>query len=743
MKVAKILFAAALTALTMTGCQNNKDNNDMENPFLVESPLPHGATQFDKIRLEHYRPAFEAGIEEQNREIDAIVNNPEAPTFENTIVALDRSGRLLDRVGNIFYNLLECNGTDEMHALSEELQPMMSQHSLDISLNEGLFARIQQVWEMYQGCTVQDAQCTVDGSAADSANSASSIVNPAPLTTEQYRLLKDTYESYMRAGATLQGEARDRWREVSAQLDSLTLVFGQNVQKATAAWSYQLNPDTDLEGLPGFVAEALKQKDYKIGLNATDYRPFMTYSSRRDLREMLYRAYNARCVGGEFDNTDNIRHIAALRQEKADLLGFETFAHLRLGNTMAHTPEAVNGLLGQLLDAYKQPALNEVKEVADFAKKKDGITDLQPWDFSYYSELLKTEKYNVNDALIKPYLPLERVKEGVFGLAGRLYGVTFHKLDVPVYYDEVECFEVLDKDSTYLGLLYTDFFPRDTKRPGAWMTEFKGQWREADGTDSRPHVSIVMSFSKPIGQPGDSTYTPALLTYDEATTFLHEFGHSLHGLLTKCNYRSLSGTSVAHDFVELPSQFNENFMGKKEFLDTFAADYKTGEQIPQELIDRLHEAQTYHAAYACVRQLSFGMMDMKFHMLGKGVQADDSREITARFPELQNVEQFEADAMAPTQVLPRVEGGMMAPTFTHIFSGGYAAGYYGYKWAEVLDADAFAVFEKEGLFNPETAGRFRHLLESGDTVDPAELYRQFKGSDPDIKALMRRDGIIK
>ena len=708
----------AVTAFTLASCTDRNANNDMENPFLVESTLPHGAFPFDKLKNEHYKPAFEAGIEEHNKEIDAIVNNPEAPTFENTIAALDYSGGLLNRVAGIFYNLHECDGTDEMLALGEELQPMMSQHSLDISLNEKLFERIQQVWN-------------------DNADPKTTS-----LTTEQYRLLKDTYESYVRSGATLKGEKRERWRQVSAELDSLTLVFGQNVQKATGTWKYQLNPETDLAGLPGFVTEALKQKDYQIGLLATDYRPFMTYSSRRDLRELLYKAYNSRCVGGEFDNTENIRKIATLRQEKADLLGYETFADLRLTNTMAHTPNAVNSLLNQLLKAYKQPALNDVKEVAAFAAK-DGVKNLMPWDFSYYSEKLKAEKYNVSDAQVKPYLSLEKVKKGVFGLAERLYGVTFHKIDVPVYNEAAECFEVLDADSSYLGLLYTDFFPREVKRPGAWMTEFKGQWREKDGTDSRPHIQIVMSFSKPIGQPGDSTYVPALLTYDECTTFLHEFGHSLHGLLTKCTYKGQSGTNVAHDFVELPSQFNENFMREKEFLDTFAADYQTGEKIPQDLVDRIQDASNFQAAYACVRQLSFGMLDMQFHTLGKGNVGGNSNEITARFPQLQDIEQFEADAMAPTQVLPRVDGSMMATSFTHIFSGGYAAGYYGYKWAEMLDADAFAVFQKEGLFNPDTAKRFRHLLESGDTVDPAELYRQFKGADPDINALMRRDGIIK
>lgn len=727
MKLNRFLTAAAAALLALSACQTNTNSN-MQNPFLVESTLPHGAFPFDQLQLEHYKPAFEEGIRQHNEEINAIVVNRATPTFENTIEALDRSGMLLNRVSSIFYNLLECDGTDEMQKLSEELQPMMSEHSLSISLNETLFQRVQEVWNRYQDSTMWNT-----------------------LSVSQQRLLKDTYNGYVRSGATLQGEARERWRVVSAQLDSLTLAFGQNVQKATAAWTYKLNPETDLAGLPEFVSSALKDNDYTLTLLAPSYRPFMTYSSRRDLREMLYKAYNQRCVGGEFDNTDNIRQIATLRQERAELLGYDTFADFQLENKMAHTPAAVTGLLNQLLNAYIKPAKAEVAEVEAFAAKYEGHTlegGLQPWDFSYYSELLQTEKYNFNDALIKPYLPLEQVKAGVFGLAGRLYGVKFQKIDVPVYNPEAECFEVLDGDGSYLGLLYTDFMPRTTKRPGAWMTEFKGQWEEVNENnevvaDSRPHIQIVMSFSKAIGQPGDSTYVPALLTYDEATTFLHEFGHSLHGLLTKCHYASQSGTSVTRDFVELPSQFNENFMREKEFLDTFAADYKTGEKIPQDLIDRLQAAQNYHAAYACVRQLSFGMLDMAAHTLGKGNTTDSQAEISKRYPQLANVEKFEADAMAPTQVLPTVEGCMMATSFTHIFSGGYAAGYYGYKWAEVLDADAFSVFQQEGIFNPETAKRFRHILESGDTEDPAKLYRDFKGGDPDIKALMRRDGIIK
>lgn len=699
----------------------------MNNPFFEEWTENHGAIPFDKITIDDYKPAILEGMAQQRKEIDAIANSTEIPTFENTIEALEQSGKLLNKTLGVCYNLLECDGTDEMQALSQEMQPLLSEHNLAISLNEKLFDRVQYLWEEYKARGFEG------------------------LTPVQQRLLKDHYEGYLKAGATLQGAARERWREIAAELDSLTLAYGQNVQKGTAAWKYQLDPEKgDLAGLPDFVAEGLKENGYVLTLLAPSYRPFMQYSSRRDLREMLYKAYNARCTEGEFDNTDNVRRIALLRQERAELLGFQSFADMQLTDRMAKTPEAVNGLLNQLLDAYKKPAQKDVKEVADYAKKMDGIKDFMPWDFSYYSEKLKTDKYNFNDAQIKPYFALENVKKGVFGLAGTLYGLTFNKIDVPVYNPDVECFEVLDKDSTYLGLLYTDFFPRETKRPGAWMTEFDGQYIDPkSGADHRPIIQIVMSFTKPVGVEGQEGYMPSLLTYDEVETFLHEFGHSLHGLLTKCQYPSQSGTSVARDFVELPSQFNENFLSKKEWLDTFAKDWQTGEAIPQELIDRLTRAQNYLAAYLCVRQLSFGMLDMAYHSLGrtdaaKGIQvADVEKPSLERFPALNNIEKFEKVAMAPTQVLPVVDGSMMSTAFTHLFSGGYAAGYYGYKWAEVLDADAFAVFEKEGLDNPDTAARFRHLLESGDTVDPAELYRQFKGADPSIEALMKRDGIIK
>ena len=716
-----------MAAAMLTGCSKHEN---MNNPFFEDWTANHGAIPFDQIKTEHYKPAFMRGIEEEDQEIAAIADNAEAPTFENTIEALEYTGQLLQKVSGIFYNIVECDGTDEMLALAEELQPITSEHYLNISLNEKLFKRVQCVWDEYK--------------AKDFAG----------LTTEQQRLLKNRYEGYLKAGATLQGEARKRWRDVSSELDSLSLAYGQNVQKATGEWSYKLDPETDLEGLPDFYRETLRENDYVLKLLAPSYRPFMQYSSRRDLRRMAYEAYNKRCTEGQYDNTDNCRRIALLRQEKADLLGFETFADMRLTNTMAKTPEAVNNLLSQLLEAYRPTALNDIAEIADYAKH-DGIDTLMPWDFSYYSEKLKTEKYNFNDAQIKPYFSLEKVKKGVFGLATNLYGVTFRKLDVPVYNDDVECFEVLDRDSSYLGLLYTDFFPRETKRPGAWMTEFRGQYKktitnaagQTEEVEQRPIVQIVMSFSKHIGRPGDEGYTPSLLTYDEAETFLHEFGHSLHGLLTKCHYPSQAGTSVAHDFVELPSQFNENFLGKKEFLDTFAADWQTGEAIPQELIDRLHRAETYLAGYSCLRQLSFGMLDMKFHSLGARnaakPQVADIEKPGEKYPQLDNIEQFEQEAMAPTKLMEHMEGTMMCTSFTHIFSGGYAAGYYGYKWAEVLDADAFAVFEREGLSNPETAKRFRHLLESGDTVDPSELYRQFKGDDPTIEALMRRDGIVK
>ncbi len=691
----------------MTYFSENMQNSTStrQNPFLTAAfGTPYEAVPFNEIDLSHYLPAVKAAILEQEHEIALITQTDDVPTFANTIEALERSGNALERVCNVFFNLLECCSTPEMMQLSEEIQPLLSEHHNNIMLNEPLFARIRQVW--IQRDTLE-------------------------LTPEQRMLLKETYESYERNGATLPAERRERWRQINSELDSLTLLFGQNALKATQAYRLHITDEADLAGLPEFLIKALAEEAERNGLTgwlvtlqAPSYRPFMTYSARRPLREQLYRAFGGRAANGEYSNLETIGKIVSLRLEKARMMEKENFAEYRLQNTMAKTVDGVDSLLHRLLQAYIEPARKDVEEVRQFAQEREGAEfELQPWDFAYYSELLKKEKYAVNDELLKPYFPLEQVKAAVFGLARTLYGITFSRNEsIPKYHEEVEVYEVRDADGSYLGLFYADFFPRATKQAGAWMTEFKNQWTEAGGHDSRPHVSIVTNFTRPTQD------APSLLTYDEVGTFLHEFGHALHGLLTRCTYASLSGTHVAHDFVELPSQFMENYLNQRPFLDSFARHYETGEPIPEEWISRIQDARNFQAGYLCIRQLTFGFLDMAYH--------------TVREPLSMPVADFEQAAIEPTRLLPKVTGTMISPSFSHIFAGGYAAGYYGYKWAEVLDADAFDVFLRHGIFDAETAAGFRKLLESGGTVEPDVLYRNFKGGEPDIQALMHRDGIL-
>ncbi len=694
-----------------TGCSEKQ--NEMNNPLLAEWTLPYSAVPFDRIKNSDYIPALKEAIRMHDAEIDAITDNPDAPTFANTVEAYEASGRMLDRVESIFFNLVECMADDEMMALSEEFQNLASDHSNNVSLNEKLFRRIQTVWEE------QDKYS---------------------LSLEQQRLLKKIRDGFVRNGALLEGDAREEFRKVSTELDSLTLAFGQNTLKATNAFRLNLTDSADVAGIPEFALQAMKedaekdgQQGWTVTLKAPSYGPFMTYADRRDLREKVYKAYNTRAVGGEFDNSANIVRITALRLRLAQLLGYKNFAEYQLENKMAHNVRTVDDFLAKLHQAYIGAAEKDVRDVENYARQQlgDPAFRIQPWDFSYWNEKLKTERYAVNDELLKPYFPLEAVKEGVFGLANRLYGLTFTPNDqLPKYHPEVVIYEVRDAEDKFMGLFYADFFPRATKRGGAWMTEFKAQWTEPDGTDSRPLISICTNFTKPTSDK------PSLLTFDEVETFLHEFGHSLHGLLTRCHYASLSGTNVAHDFVELFSQFNENFGTEKEFLDTFAAHYQTGEKIPQEYIDRIRNSRNYLAAYYCIRQLSFGMLDMNWHTITEPIRVDDGDTVST-------VVRFEHTSNIPTRVLPAVDGCAMCTGFTHLFSGGYAAGYYGYKWSEVLDADAFSVFQKEGIFNPEPARRFKKMLQSGDTVDPADLYREFRGGDYTLDAIMRRDGIIK
>lgn len=681
-------------------------NIQAQNPFFSEYKTPHGTPPFDLIKNEHYEPAFEKGMKEQNVEIDQIINNPEIPTFANTIEAYEKSGELLSRVSSVFFNLLSAESDDEMMEISQRMSPKLSDHGNNISLNEKLFAKVKAVYDKR---------------------------NDSGLTPEQIRLTEKIYEGFENRGVTLSAKDKETYKALSSELSKLTLNFGQNALKESNKFEMLLTDEADLDGLPQSVRDAAvakaKGKDkegWMFDLSAPSYIAFMKYSKRRDLREKLYMAYNTKCVaGGEFDNQENVRQIANTRLKIAQLLGYPDYATFTLRNKMAKNKDGVNNLLNNLYDAFEERAKEDVADVQKFASKYEGkdIT-LQPWDWAYYSEKLQDDKYDLNDEMVRPYFELENVKKGVFGLATDLYGVTFKKnTDIPVYQSEVEAFDVFDEKGQYIAVLFTDFHPRAGKRQGAWMTEYKGQYTE-NGKDSRPHVSIVMNFTRP------TETEPALLSFDEVETFLHEFGHALHGMLTACNYETLSGTNVARDFVELPSQVMENWLTEKEYLDRFAKHYKTGEAIPAALVQKLVDASNFNAGYLCYRQLSFGYLDMAWHTLQTPYEGD--------------VKDFERKAMAGTALLPVADGANMSASFGHIFSGGYAAGYYSYKWSEVLDADAFAAFKENGIFNKETAESFRkNVLEKGNTEDPMELYVKFRGHEPTIDALLERSGVKK
>lgn len=677
-----------------------------QNPFFSAYKTPYDTPPFNKIKNEHYEPAIEKGIAEHQAEVNKIVMIRAVPTFENTIVPLEESGKLLSRVTSVFFNLLSSESNDEMMEIAQRIQPKLSEHSNSITLNEGLFQKVK---------TVYDKRLESN------------------LTPEQIRLVEKTYRGFENSGATLVGKDRDTYKELSTKLSQLTLDFGQNALKESNKFEMLLTDEADLAGLPQMVKDAAAAKakakgkeGYMFDLSAPSYIAFMKYSTRRDLRQKLYMAYNTKCVaGGEFDNQENVKEIAKTRMQIANLLGYTDYATYTLRNKMAKDKEHVYGLLDDLFSAYAQAAREDVKMVEGFAVGMEGkAIDLQPWDWSFYSEKLKDAKYSVSDELVRPYFELENVKKGVFGLATDLYGITFKKnTKIPVYHPEVEAFDVLDENGKFLAVLYTDFHPREGKRQGAWMSEFKGQYVEK-GKDSRPFVTIVMNFTRP------TETEPALLTFDEVETFLHEFGHALHGMLTKCTYETLSGTNVLHDFVELPSQIMENWLTEKEYLDKFAVHYKTGEKIPADLVKKLVDAANYNAGYLCYRQLSFGYLDMAWHTLQQPYTGD--------------VISFERKAMDKTALLPVVEGTNMSTSFSHIFAGGYAAGYYGYKWAEVLDADAFALFKQTGIFNKDTARSFReNILEKGNTEEPMILYVKFRGQEPTVNALLERNGIKK
>lgn len=677
---------------------------DAQNPFFSKYKTPYETPPFDKIKNGHYLPAFEKGVKEHQAEIDKIIGNKDVPTFKNTIEPYEQSGELLSKVSSVFFNLLSAESDDEMMDISQKVSPLISEHFNNINLNDDLFKRVKVVYDKRM---------------------------EAGLTPEQIRLVEKIYEDFENKGATLNTADKEIYRKLSGDLSQLTLNFGQNVLKESNKFEMLLTDKADLEGLPQSALDAAvakaksKSKEgYLFDLSAPSYIAFMKYSSRRDLREKLYRAYNTKCVvGGEFDNQENVRKIVETRLKTANLLGYNDYATYSLRDKMAKNKEGVYGLLNQLLSAYELSARNDVKEVQGFAIGMEGkAVEVQPWDWSYYSEKLKDAKYELNDEMVRPYFELENVKKGVFGLATDLYGLTFKKNSkIPVYHPEVEAFEVFDGAGKFMAVLYTDFHPRDGKRQGAWMTEYKGQYIR-NGKDSRPHVSIVMNFTRP------TETGPALLTFDEVETFLHEFGHALHGMLTDCTYETLSGTNVARDFVELPSQVMENWLTQKEYLDKFAAHYKTGETMPAELVQKLVDASNFIAGYLCYRQLSFGFLDMAWHTLAQPYAGD--------------IKDFERRAMASTAVLPVVEGTNMSTSFNHIFAGGYAAGYYSYKWSEVLDADAFALFKKNGIFDRETATSFRrNVLEKGNTEDPMSLYIKFRGQEPNVDALLERNGL--
>lgn len=679
--------------------------NEHLNPFFSEFDTPHGTPPFDRINTDHYEEAILRGIEIARSEIDAIAENRESPTFGNTIVALDRAGADLNRVLNVFFPLNSALSDDRMMEITNRITPLLSDYSTSIILNEALWHRVKDVYEHRDSMTELD--------------------------TEDKMLLQNTYDSFALSGANLQGDDRETFRRLKAELSRLTTIFGQNVLRELNTYEIWLSAD-DLGGLPEAATEAAalaaeekgRKGEYLFTLEAPVYLQFMKYSDRRDLRERMYRLYSGRNISGKYSNIDVMMQIAETRRQIARLLGAGTYAEHATRKSMAENPGNVMNLLESLRDAYR-PALDaEMAELTGFASETEGKTiELMPWDYSYYSNKLKNSKYSYDEQAMRPYFRLDKVIDGVFGLATRLYGLRFRENpDIQVYHPDVKAFDVTDSDGTFVGVIYTDFFPRPTKRAGAWMTDFAPQMVDAAGKNHRPIVTIVMNFTKPTADK------PSLLTPYEVETFLHEFGHALHGLLSQCKYASLSGTNVYQDFVELPSQFNENFLTHKEFLDSFARHYITDEKIPDELVERLKAQSRYGAAYACMRQLSFGLIDMKWHSFENEISGS-----------AEDIERSGAESVA---IFPPVENTMVSPQFSHIFSGGYAAGYYSYKWAEVLDADAFAAFEEHGIFDRETAMSFRrNILERGGTENPAILYRRFRGKDPSIDALLRRDGI--
>ena len=678
--------------------------SEHQNPFLVPYNTPHDTVPFDKIRLEDYEEAFMEGIRRDNEQIDKIINNPEKPTFDNTIVTSDEDKEgyydLLGRVSAVFFNLMSAETNDEMDALAQKLQPILTQHSNDVRLNPRLFERIRQVH-----------------------------LHHRRLTDEEQRLLDDCYDGFVRSGALLDEQGKERLRKLTEEASMLSLQFSQNLLKENKAFTLHITDEQQLNGLPDTAREAAAQTAKEMGkegwvftLDFPSYSPFMTYSTQRDLRKQMYMERNTVCTHNNSENNIDIcKRLVNLRREIAQLLGFKTYADYVLKHRMASNVRNVYRLLDDLIDAYRPTAIKERDELIKMAHKD--VEKMMPWDSGFYSHKLQMKRYNLDAEMLRPYFELSKVIEGVFGLANKLYGITFREnKDIPVYHPDVKAYEVFDNDGSYLAVFYADFHPRKGKQGGAWMTEYQGQWITRKGENVRPHVSVVMNLTKPTDDK------PALLTLGEVETFLHEFGHSLPGMFANTRFESLSGTNVWWDFVELPSQFMENYAVEKDFLSTFAFHYKTGEPMPDELIRRIKKSRNFMAASGCLRQVSFGLLDMAYY--------------TQRKPFDDDILSFEKKAWKKAIIGTQLPDTCMTVQFSHIMAGGYAAGYYSYKWAEVLDADAFAVFKKHGIFDKQTAQSFRdNILSKGGTEHPMTLYKRFRKGEPTIDALLKRNGI--
>ncbi|MBQ6208430.1 MAG: M3 family metallopeptidase [Prevotella sp.] len=688
--------------------ENFEEKKERINPFFEKYNTPHETVPFDRIQLEDYEAAFMEGIRREDEMTDLIVNDPSEPTFDNTIIRIDKEKPddyydLLDNVSNVFFNMLSANTDDDMDELAQKMSPILTKHSNDVMLNEKLFEKVKYVYEHHR-----------------------------ELTPEESMLLETEYDGFVRSGALLDEAGKERLRQLTEEASILSLQFSQNLLKEKKAFRLHLTDEQRLDGLPETARQAAAMAAKEEGLDGwvftldgPSYSPFMTYSTQRDLRKQMYMAYNTLCTHDNEENNEAIcQRLVNLRRELAQLLGYDTFADYVMKHRMATNVENVYKLLNDLLDAYKPTAIEEREEVKAIAKEDLGEgEEMMPWDSGYYSHKLQMRKYNIDSEMLRPYLQLDKVIDGVFGLANKLYGITFQEnKDIPVYHPDVKAYEVYDKDGSYLAVFYADFHPRKSKQGGAWMTEYQGQWIDEKGKNVRPHVSVVMNFTKPTEEK------PALLTLGEVETFLHEFGHSLHGMFANTRFESLSGTNVWWDFVELPSQFMENFAIEKDFLRTFAFHYQTGEPLPDDLIQRIIDSRNFMVASGCMRQVSFGLLDMAYY--------------TLKSPFTDDIKPFEKKAWERAIISKQLPDTCMTVQFSHIMAGGYAAGYYSYKWAEVLDADAFSVFKHEGIFNQETAQRFRDcILSKGGTEHPMTLYKRFRGQEPTIDALLVRNGI--